>query len=47
MRHSLTLIALFSYSVTGAWAQENPGDTVTIPTAGEIFPDEIFVTAAA
>ena len=23
------------------------GDTVTIPTVGEIFPDEIFVTAAA
>ncbi len=23
------------------------GDTVTIPTSGEIFPDEIFVTAAA
>lgn len=23
------------------------GDTVTIPTTGEIFPDEIFVTAAA
>jgi len=23
------------------------GDTVTIPAAGEIFPDEIFVTAAA
>ena len=31
MRHSLTLLALFSYSVTGVWAQENPDDTVTIP----------------